>query len=151
MSRSGYSDDCKYSMLWMKAVDRAIQGKRGQAFLRALIESLDAMPEKKLIRESLVDEGGGVCAMGAVGCARGIDMSEVEPDDAQAVAQLFNIAPAMAREIAYENDEGWWDRGPRKPGQYEETPEGRWQRMRDWAAKQLMEWTELPEVPEGAQ
>ena len=37
----------------------------------------------------------------------------------------FGIAPALAREIVWENDEAGW---------YDETPESRWKRMRAWVA-----------------
>ncbi len=52
MSRSGYVDDIDNLALinWRGAVKSAIQGKRGQAFLRALVDALDAMPETSLGR-----------------------------------------------------------------------------------------------------
>ncbi len=49
MSRSGYSDDCDNLQLWRQAVDRAISGKRGQAVLREMLASLEALPQKRLI------------------------------------------------------------------------------------------------------
>lgn len=44
MSRSGYNDDCDGWALirWRGAVNSAINGKRGQAFLRELVAALDA-------------------------------------------------------------------------------------------------------------
>lgn len=47
MSRSGYSDDCDHIELWRAAVDAAVSGKRGQAFLRELLGALDAMRAAK--------------------------------------------------------------------------------------------------------
>ena len=46
MSRSGYSDDYEPSniAMWRGQVASAMRGKRGQAFLRELIEALDAFP-----------------------------------------------------------------------------------------------------------
>lgn len=125
MSRSGYTDDCEHLFLWRGAVRRAINGKRGQAFLREMRSALDALPEKRLARNTLVDPKHGCCAMGAVAIARGVDVSHVDPQDTDDVSRLMGIAPAMAAEIAYENDEGsvrWYD----------QTPEQRWQRMSDW-------------------
>ena len=75
MSRSGYSDSDDFDYwelnLYRANVERAISGKRGQAFLRELIAALDALPEKKLISESLAD-ADGVCALGSVARSRGI-------------------------------------------------------------------------------
>lgn len=48
MSRSGYSNDGENIAMWRGQVASAIRGKRGQAFLRELVEALDAMPEKRL-------------------------------------------------------------------------------------------------------
>lgn len=127
MSRSGYTGDCENLALWRGAVSSAINGKRGQTFLRDLVESLDAMPEKRLITSALVTERG-CCAMGAVAVRREIDTSKVDPFEREDVARLFGIAPAMAAEIAFENDEADFYTGT------SETPEQRWVRMRAWAA-----------------
>jgi hypothetical protein len=139
MSRSGYSEDYDETFpnagaLYSENVNRAIQGKRGQAFMRDLVLALDALPEKRLISESLVHDGE-VCAIGAVGLARGVDMSGVNPDDAARVGKMFGIAEAMAKEVVYQNDEG----APYWLG--EETPEARWSRVREWAVSQIKEPT----------
>jgi hypothetical protein len=128
MSRSGYVDDCdQWDLIrWRGAVNSAIRGKRGQAFLQEMLAALDAMPEKSLIENDLQTETGEVCAMGAVGLKRGIDMSKVDPEDREQVAEAFGISQAMAAEIAYENDESWG-----------ETPEKRWTRMRKWVVAHI--------------
>jgi hypothetical protein len=128
MSRSGYIDDGDQSgiAMWRGQVASAIRGKRGQAFLRELIEALDARPEKKLIVEDL-ERGGEVCALGAVGVKRGIDMGPLNPYDTETLAGVFGIAHQLVAEIEFMNDEGVWAK----------TPEERWQGMRDWAVKQL--------------
>lgn len=134
MTRSGYSDDCEqWSLIrWRGAVASSLRGERGQAFLKEMIVALDALPEKTLV-ENALEANGEVCAMGAVGLKRGIDMSKIDPEDREQVAEAFGISPAMAAEIAYLNDEyGDWR---------EETPHTRWQRMRDWAEKNLKERT----------
>lgn len=139
MSRSGYVEDCETIGLYRNAVHRAIKGRRGQAFLKLLRESLDAMPEKRLVTDALVrtdcrrTESNGVCAMGSVVLHKKLDAADVDPDDRHAVAALFNIAPALAAEIAYENDEG--DYHHREP----ETPEQRWMRMRKWVEERITE------------
>lgn len=133
MSRSGYSDDCDSAELnlWRGAVDQAIRGKRGQALLREMLAALDAMPEKVLIAHDL-ERAGQYCAMGTVGKARGVNMAEINPDDSWAVAAAFNIANALAKEIAYENDEA-----TSYYGVGGETPEERWVRMRAWVVENL--------------
>lgn len=135
MSRSDYSEDYDERFpnaleFYRRNVENAVYGKRGQAFIRELIEALDAMPEKRLCAEYL-EYGGEVCAIGSVGRKRGMDMSGLPSYDAPVVAKEFGIAECMVREITFENDEG---------GGYRvtyETPEKRWQRMRDWAARNL--------------
>lgn len=133
MSRSGYSDDYDGADLtrYRGQVASAIRGKRGQAFLRELIEALDALPEKRLIAADLWN--GEVCALGAVGLKRDMDMTGLDPTDHRRLADLFGIARQLVMEIEYENDEGagYW---------VEETPEARWRRMRDWVAGHLIEW-----------
>ena len=127
MSRSGYhEDDDGMLALYRCAVRAATKGRRGQALLTELAAAMDAMPNKRLIKEELVHDGD-VCALGVVGQARGLDMSALDPHDIETVAGKFNIADCLAREIVYTNDEHW------KP----ETPEERWQRMRKWVEAQL--------------
>jgi len=104
-----------------------MRGKRGQAFLRELLDALDALPHKRLIAEELQTDGE-VCALGAVGARRGVNMAQVDPEDREAVAETFGIAEAMAAEIMAENDEGGWGR---------ETPEQRFARVRSWVVRQI--------------
>jgi hypothetical protein len=142
MSRSGYSDcldDWELAM-WRGAVTSAIRGKRGQALLRDLRDALDSMPGKRLIAEELVTPEGDVCALGRLAEVRGLDVSEVDPEDPWQVASIFNIARALAAEIEYKNDEcgnDWkWTGDGHKYSP--ETPEKRWQRMRKWVDSQII-------------
>ena len=128
MSRSGYSEDCENLELYRAAVDRAIHGKRGQAFLRELAAALDAMPHKELISGELVAESGAVCAIGVVCKARGTDVSHVNYEDPDSVARAIGIARSMAAEIEYMNDEY---------ARAMETPAERWERMRKWVGKSI--------------
>jgi hypothetical protein len=128
MSRSGYSDDCENLGLYRHAVDLAIGGKRGQAFLREMAAALDAMPVKELITDEVVRTDGQACAIGAVALARRVDVSGLNVHDASEVATRFGIARSLAAEIAYMNDE--W-------GPHRETPAERWTRMREWVANHL--------------
>lgn len=131
MSRSGYYE-CDDGETWAYirscgAQASAIKGKRGQKLLRDLLAALDAMPEKRLIAEELVTEDGEVCALGALGKARGLDMSGLDPEDWGQVAKAFGVSETLVRLIEYENDEvGGLP-----------APERRWQLMRDWVARQI--------------
>lgn len=133
MSRSGYSDcyddDDNSGYLYRGAVERAIKGKRGQAFLKEILATMDAMPERKLIAHDL-EKDGAVCAIGSVGKARGVDMSKLNPEDVDRVAAIFGIAPALVREIVFENDDDFCCA-------FDETPEHRFDRMRMWLINKI--------------
>lgn len=160
MSRSGYTDDCENLGLWRGAVERAIRGKRGQQALKEIAAAMDAMPNKVLAADSLVTADGEFCTLGVLGAARGVDMAPLDPDDSEEVAKAFNLAPAMVKEIVFENDEAMvtWKyvdveiTGPVRP-YYPEygnhivrtmvyLPESelgpmRWKRMRDWVESNI--------------
>ncbi len=126
MSRSGYTDDIEDNwshIMWRGRVTSAMRGKRGQALLKTMLAALDAMPEKRLIRNDLACPDG-VCALGSLGQYRGMSLTELDPENYEQVAAAFDIAEPLAREIVYMNDEVGW----------RETPEARWQRMRAWVA-----------------
>ena len=134
MSRHGYnegdggSDGYELSFGRFRAqVPSATRGKRGQAFFVALVQSLDALPEKSLIKGELQTPDGAVCALGALAKYRDIDVSDVDTDDHDSLGVTFNIASQLAQETMFENDEG--------PGGA--AGEIRWQRVRDWAVCQL--------------
>ena len=141
MSRSGYCDDNDDNwrhICWRGAVNSAIKGKRGQSFLIELAAAMDAMPAKRLVTEELQADGE-YCTLGVVGAARNLDMSVLDPDDAEVVADKSGLAAAMVREIVYENDERYgdykWVDGERK--YVRESPEERWIRMRKWVDSQI--------------
>ena len=136
MSRSGYTeiDDGEFCP-YRGSVARALRGKRGQAALVKIAEALDAMPVKGLAKGSF-QKDCNPCTLGALAASLGIDMIDVEPavdeygvDDVDAVkvGKRLNIAPAMAREIMYENDDCYG------------TPQERWEYMRKWVAREIRE------------
>lgn len=129
MSRSDYDDSCNgWDLIrWRGAVNSAIKGHRGQALLTDMAAALDAMPIKRLISGQLISKEGEVCALGAVAKHKGINVEGIDPENQRAVCAKFNIADALAREIAYENDDEWGA-----------TPEERWQRMRKWVNENLI-------------
>jgi len=165
MSRSGYTDDNEDPLAhgrWRQAVRRSLEGKRGQALLRELVEALDAMPDKRLYSGSFATAEGEFCTLGVLGAKRGTKMDDLGDEhdcDTATVGQRFGIAPAMAAEIMYMNDEyavdewKWVDVefcGPVRPyypdcGRHTKSvrvhndnhPRERWQRMRAWAAANL--------------
>lgn len=80
-------------------------------------------------RIGMLEADGAVCAIGAVGKARGVDMAGVDPTDRDRVAALFGIPFSLACEIVYMNDEAVDIR---------ETPEARFKRVRCWVEKQII-------------
>jgi len=169
MSRSGYTDDNEDPLAhgrWRQAVKRSLEGKRGQALLRDLVEALDAMPDKRLYPGSFATAEGEFCTLGVLGVKRGTKMDDLgdaeDGCDTEVVGQRFGIAPAMAAEIMYMNDEyavdewKWIDVeicGPMPPHHFrpygrkdhkrsvrvhnDNHPRERWQRMRAWAVENL--------------
>ena len=133
MSRSGYTYDCENLGIWRGAVASAIRGRRGQAFLRELLEALDAMPKKRLIAHEFEKEGE-VCVLGALGRQRGLDMSG-DPEDYTATAYQFGQSEALMREIMYENDECYG--GPSMGTKTMD--EERFDRMRSWVDREIRE------------
>lgn len=165
MSRSGYTDDMDDPLAhgrWRAAVRSSLQGKRGQALLRELGEALDAMPDKRLYPGSFATPEGEFCTLGVLGAQRGTKMDDLGNEDwcdTALVGDRFGIAPAMAAEIMYMNDEyvvdiwKWIEIeicGPVRPyypdyGRHTRSvrvhndnhPQKRWQRMREWVAANL--------------
>lgn len=131
-NRSGYSEDCYgWSLIcWRGAVNKAIKGARGQKLLRDLAAAMDVMPVKELIAGDLV-ASGGYCALGVVGAARGVNMATISPENHTKVSQALDIARALAKEIAFINDDDF---------SYEpETPARRWTRVRKWVSENIIE------------
>lgn len=166
MSRSGYTDDNDDPLAhgrWRQAVKRSLQGKRGQALLRELVQALDAMPDKRLYPGSFATAEGEFCTLGVLGAKRGTKMDDLldfyGDCNTEDVGLRFGIAPAMAAEIMYLNDEyavdcwkcieveicgpmnpwDWRHRSHKRSVQVpnENHPSERWQKMRAWAAAEL--------------
>ncbi len=84
---------------------------------------------ERVLRRAPGVREGDVCALGALGKARGMDMSNLDPEDPDTVAGAFDVASPLVREIVYMNDEC---------SGHSETPERRWARMRAWVASQII-------------
>lgn len=99
--RISYSDEEEYSgqfALWQSNCERSIKGKVGQRELRELEAALLAMPEKRLIHGSLVDEEGGVCAIACYARHKGVNLATFDPDEDSDQA---GIAAGMPRMVAW--------------------------------------------------
>ena len=135
MSRSNYSHEWTNEMnLYRATVDRSINGKRGQAFLKRLIKALEAMPTKELHADIFAKPDGACCAMGAVALYEGHDIEkDYDPnvqDDSNYAYEKLNISQSMAAEIAFVNDyEGYFKENER--------PAIKWKRMYAWAKDRL--------------
>lgn len=131
MSRSGYVDDCDETWQWAFTIGRvkkATKGKRGQKMLKDLLVALDEMPVKRLIAHELEDECGQHCTLGVLGARRGLNMKDIDPEDSELVGATFDIAPSLASEIVFRNDEAFDC----------SSPEVRWEKMRAWVEKQII-------------
>ncbi len=137
MSRSGYSEDLDPLDMgrWRAIIASATRGRRGQKFFRDLVAALDAMPEKKLTHGEL-EAGGSVCALGALGRHRGVELSKLDTYDYDALGETFNITHQLAQEVMYENDE-----------RYCKTDDERWKYIREWAAEQIIPTPEELSTP----
>lgn len=146
MNRSGYTSDIgdhlEYGR-WRGQVASSIKSKRGQAFLKELASAMDAMPEKVLIKNNLVDDSGNCCTIGVICKKRNIDTKEVDCSDPESVGGIVGISKQMAAEIEYWNDEVGEDlvnTGTESNPSWkwvDETPQERWKRMREWVEKHI--------------
>lgn len=104
-----------------------MRGKRGQRLLLDMLAALDALPNKRLIAGDF-ERDGEYCALGALGHMKHMDLSTVDPEEPEEVAAAFDIATPLAQEVVFMNDEA---------GFYNETPEQRYSRMREWLVKHI--------------
>lgn len=156
MSRSGYSDDCENVAMWRGQVASAVRGKRGQRFFRELVTALDAMSVKRLVANELQTAGGEVCALGSLAKYKGATLEPDDTYDYEKLGETFDIARQLAQETMYENDDGFhgsWNGRERE----RETPEHRWDRMRNWATDrirvtpdELEDASDIPDEPTDA-
>ena len=111
---------------WSAKVPTLIRSPKGQSLLRELAAALDAIPERRLIDEMLIDEEGGCCAIGALCRARGIDTAGMDDDGIECVAERLGVPLSLAYEVIEQNDD-----------RYDATPEDRWRRMRRWVDRHI--------------
>ena len=130
-----------------------MKGKAGQRELRELETALLALPEKRLIRDLLTDDEGGVCAIACYAKYKGVDLSQFDPEDE---SDEVGIAAGMPRLVAWQvvalNDielDTVWEvaHGPVQrweptykggiPHVRDMTPEERYEKVLVWVRRQL--------------
>lgn len=84
--------------LWNANCRRSLRGKAGQRELRELEAALLALPEKRLIGGALEDEHGGVCAIAAYAKHKGVDLSQIDPEDQ---SDEVGVVAGMPRLVAW--------------------------------------------------
>lgn len=107
MNRSGYCEEIDDNLelgRWRAQVASAIRGKRGQRLLLDLIQYMEAMPDKRIVREALKDDQGQMCLIGCALAARGAEFPENVDDYTDASFKL-NVATQMIQEMFYINDQ----------------------------------------------
>ncbi len=99
--RLNYSDEEDFTgqfALWDANCRRSLKGKAGQRELRELKTALLALPEKRLIKDALTDEQGGMCAIACYGKHKGVDLSKFDDEDE---SDEVGIAGGMPRLVAW--------------------------------------------------
>jgi len=130
--------EIKYE-LWRANLRRTMQSERGQAFLQELLEALDALPQKRLIQGAM-QQGREVCALGAVGLKRRINLGGLDSRNHDELAAAFGISSMLVQEIAYWNDQGMEAClfGLTEGGRWKvNTPESRFTFVRAWVVARL--------------
>jgi hypothetical protein len=103
------------------AIASAIRGKRGQAFLKEMLEAMDALPEKKLIAYEFINCYGQVCALGSVMIRRhGFGTFK------ETAASYLGISRALVEEIIHINNSC-----------KDESDEDRFVRVRRWTNRNI--------------
>jgi hypothetical protein len=143
MTRLYYDDDLDPSRegLVAGALRSAVRGKRGQRFIRDLVQALDALPSPELAAGALEDEDTECCcAFGAVRRFRGSDAvplwfdpmeEDLTPDH---LAEPFNVSETLAWAVVQVNEDGM-------TGNDVSTRRHRWNVVKDWAIRQLIPTT----------
>lgn len=131
MSRISYSDEENYPGqfdLWQANCRRSLRGKQGQEELRVLRDALLALPDKRLIHGSLIDEEGEICAIGAYAKHKGLDLEKFDPEDSTDEVGIEAGMPSLvAWKVVEMNDMELSDL----------TPEQRYTKMLEWVDSQL--------------
>lgn len=126
--RINYTDDEDFGgqfELWQANCERSMRGKNGQRELRELRDALLSLPEKRLIYGALENANGEVCAIGAYGKRKGLDLSKFDPDESDEVGIKCGMPRLVAWKVVEVNDIEL----------RRVTPEVRYERMLAWVDK----------------
>lgn len=144
MSRFNYTDEEDRPgqfALWQANCTRSLRGKAGQEALKDLEAALLALPSKRLIADSLIDEEGEVCAVGALALHKKVAIkhdSDADLDTEGFAADELGVPRLVAWTIVMMNDEEFdsrWTKGKMIPY----TPEERYEAMLNWVRLKLAE------------
>ena len=130
--RLNYSDEESFPGLfdlWQANIDRCLKGKKGQAALLEFREALLALPEKRLIADALYDEEGSVCAVGAYGAYKGVNLNDCDPDyETDEAGFKFGLPRLVAWKLVELNDI-----------EFDQcSPEERYTRMLNWVEGRII-------------
>lgn len=125
-------------------IQRALNGRKGQALLRELEQALLALPTKRLTDEWLDDDGAGhrdVCIISALAVYR--EMARTLGDYDEALADLpplddpDDVAAFATRRLGIVKTLGWYLQWVNDEGFPVASPEERWARMLAWVRRQI--------------
>ncbi len=106
--RINYSDEEDYPgqyALWDANCRRSLKGRKGQAELRELEAALLALPAKQLIKDTLDDDDGGVCAIACYAKYKGLDLKKFDrEDESDEVGIAAGMPPLVAWTVVELND-----------------------------------------------
>ena len=139
---------------------RAIEGKKGQEFLKKLLAALDAMELKELHTDDFKNKNGGLCAIGCYANHFKIRVDDLYSDDAFSISKRLGISKTLAFKIIFQNDENLVNDemridfllvGPVRPrfpewGSHHQVryvpdpdaPRKRWEAMRQWVSDNIL-------------
>lgn len=138
------ADDQRRYNLHQGVIAKQMRSRKGQAFLRELIASLEALPEKRLVNDAVAKDGC-VCGLGAIALRRRVDAGE---DRDAVLADLANVEVDVR-----DGDEHVSEWAERELGAQQNvasaiawttdadegtiTPEQRYERVLSWAKSQV--------------
>ena len=124
--------------LWEANCQRSLRGKAGQRELRELEAALLALPAKRLVHGVLRTDDGDVCAIGAYGQYKGVDLTEFDPEDESDKVGVAGGMPHLVAWAVVDLNDGYlgWYYGDVF---VRYTPEQRYDKMLAWVRAQLKE------------
>ena len=131
--RINYSDEEDWPgqfELWQGNCERSLRGRQGQQELKELKAALLALPDKSLLYKTLYDEEGGVCAVGAYGRHKGLDLTKFDVDSETDEVGIEAGMPKLVAWKVVEMNDILFDRTF--------TPEQRYEGMLAWVESKIL-------------